>query len=273
MTQHNTTQHNTLDIALPPCPAVLVNIQQEMGRPQPNLHKIAEHIARDVLLTAEVLKTVNSPFYGLRNKLGSIPDAIRMLGLDRIYPLVTAVSLRHNVPLEKNLECFWRDAATLGILNASIAKVLRFDPDMAYLMGLFHDSAVPLMTAKFPDYFLRLREFHGDNLDISLAEDRIFNTNHALLGSLMARSWHLPEQLVLAVRFHHSDELFTQGLGSKALSLITVNLLADSVNDYICGNLNIHFEQLENQVRDYLSLSDDNAYQRVIDAALDAVHQ
>jgi HD-like signal output (HDOD) protein len=259
------------NFALPPCPKVLVSIQQEMNRPNPSLQKITQHLACDMALSAEVLKTVNSPFYGLRKKVSSIADAINMVGFARTLSMVTAASVRHSFPLPASLSHFWDDTMNVAIIGGSLARQLKMDVDMAYLMGLFHDCATPLLEVKFPGYFSSLREIKNGQLDISLAENSQFDTNHAMLSSLLARAWHLPEPLIQAIRFHHNDDLFTLGLERNTLDLIAVNLLADHINDLIIGNVDTHYEQLEQPTRDYLFLTDTHQYKSIIDAAIDAV--
>ncbi len=264
-------RYKELDIDFPPCPAVLLNIQQEMKQNHPSINKIAQYIVCDVVLAAEVLKTVNSPFYGLHHKVSSISDAIKLIGFTRTLQLVAAASVRQSSPSETNMSFFWNDSQAVAIIACSIAKYLKMDGDMAYLMGLFHNCAIPLLVNKFPHYFYDPRMLAPETLDITVAEDAIFNVNHALLGSLFARSWYLPDVIVQAIRFHHSDELFTQGLDRDTLNLITVNLLANSIYDAICGRKYDCFLQLEKQIRDYLFLSDDSEYQSLIDTAMDAI--
>jgi len=269
MTQHNAS----LDIDFPPCPAVLISIQQEMNQSHPSIRKIADFIVCDVVLAAEVLKTVNSPFYGLRHKVSSVSDAIKLIGFTRTLQLVAAASVRQSSPFVDGLTFFWNDSQAVAIIACSIAKYLKMDGDLAYLMGLFHNCAVPLLVQRFPHYFFDLRVHHPDTLDITIAEDAIFNVNHALLGSLFARSWYLPDSIIQAIRFHHTAELFSQGLDSDTLNLVTVNLLAINIHDAICGRRYACFSQLEKQIRDYLLLSDDVEYQSLIDRAMEAIGQ
>lgn len=265
--------YKELDIDFPPCPVVLLNIQQEMNQSHPSIHKIAEYIVCDVVLAAEILKTVNSPFYGLHRKVSSISDAIKIIGFTRTLQLVAAASVRQSSPTVPGMTFFWDDSQAIAIIACTIAKYLKMDGDMAYLMGLFHDCAIPLLANKFPDYLYDPRMLDPETLNVTIAEDARFNVNHALLGSLFARSWYLPDMIVHAIRFHHSDELFNQGLDRDTTNLIAVNLLASSIQDTLCGKQYACFLPLEKQIRDYLFLSNDSEYQGLIDRAMDAIGQ
>ena len=59
-------------IKIPPQPQILVDLQIEQIMPDPDLNSIANLISRDVGLTGTILKVVNSPFYGLTNKITSV---------------------------------------------------------------------------------------------------------------------------------------------------------------------------------------------------------
>lgn len=58
-----------------------MQIEEECSKPAPDLKKVSTIITRDVGLAAAVLKTVNSPFYGLARKIDSIQRATPLLGL------------------------------------------------------------------------------------------------------------------------------------------------------------------------------------------------
>ena len=266
-------KNRNLDVVLPPRPSILVDIQQEMNKPHPELHKIAEHIANDIVLAAAILKTVNSPFYGLRNKVTSTVDAVKMLGFTRTSQLVAAISVRQSVPLPEELNYFWDDMMSLAIMEASLAKHLLLNTDMAYLMGLFHDCAIPLMAVKFPDYLKVRKAFKNENMCIIDSENSQYAMNHAQLGSLFARSWYLPDPLIQAIRFHHHDSsLFSMGIGHDALTIIAIHLIVDNIHDTLVGNVATHYPQMKPKIMEFMNL-DDHQYQILTDIALDSVNQ
>jgi HD-like signal output (HDOD) protein len=266
-------KNRNIDVVLPPQPSILVDIQQEMNKPHPDLHKIAEHIANDIVLAAAILKTVNSPFYGLRNKVTSTVDAVKMFGFMRTSQLVAAISVRQSVPLPAELNYFWDDMMHVAIMEASIASHLLLNTDMAYLMGLFHDCAIPLMAVKFPDYLKVRKAFNGENMSVIDFEDDQYAMNHAQLGSLFARSWYLPDPLIQAIRFHHHDSsLFSTGISHDALTLISIHLIVDNIHDTLIGNVTSQYSQIKPKIMEFMNL-DDRQYQILTDIALDSVNQ
>ena len=79
------------DIGIPPCPAILTTLMREMREDEPDFVKLGKLIGSDVSLAAAMLKTVNSPFYGLRSKATSVQQAITLLGLRNVAQIVTGL--------------------------------------------------------------------------------------------------------------------------------------------------------------------------------------
>lgn len=263
----------SIEFSFPPRPTSLVNIQRELSQKVPDLRVIAQHIAADIALSAALLRTVNAPFYGLRNKVCSVLEAVNLIGINRTVNLISAESIRQSIPLPKGMENFWDDSTKTAMIGAGIAKRLAMDPNQAYLLGLFHDAAVPLIATKYPNYLKAHLDFYDLEMEITESEQAMFNMNHAQLGGLLARSWYLPAPLVDAIRMHHRLDLFTSKIDSNILNLLTVHLLADHIADTLKGEADLHYLMIERKVRDYLKLNSEASYQSVVDVALDSVNQ
>ncbi len=71
-------------IAIPPQPQIMVDLQMEQMSPDCSISAIADLIGQDIGLAGSILKTVNSPFYGLSNKITSINQAVNLLGVKSV---------------------------------------------------------------------------------------------------------------------------------------------------------------------------------------------
>ena len=200
-------------IAIPSPPRILMDIQQEMGKPEPEYRTLAELIAQDVSMTARVLKVANSPFFGLRYRAKSIDTALSVLGLDNFANVIMTAALRdamkhQNVPL-KELEAFYHHSILIARLCQRIAqKIFQKErdilfPHQAYLTGLFHDCGMPMLAWRFSDYYPSVRREFGDNRSLIEVEEALFKTNHCIVGRFLARAWRLPELVCDAIQFHH----------------------------------------------------------------------
>lgn len=193
-------------IAIPPRPALLVEVQEEMGADDPDFGHIAHLIGCDVALTAGVLRSVNSPFYALSRKAGSLHDAIALLGLRQIGALVTGFALRQAVQGDKmQLTRFWDVSGKRSYALSRLAHGLRgVAPDVAQSFGLFCDVGIPLLMPRFPDYAQTIKQAAKvADRPFTAVEQAAHKTDHALIGALMARTWGLSNVVCQAIRQHH----------------------------------------------------------------------
>lgn len=217
-------------VAIPPRPAIVTAVLEERAKPDPNLNQIARLIATDVGLAAAVLKTVNSPFFGLRRQVTSIEHAVSMLGMKNIGALVMSLSLRNAVPAQ-GLDRFWDEAARNALVSAYLAQTLGCSPkEDAHLFGLFHDAGIPLLMRRFPDYREVLKRANAEPVrSFTDVEDDMVGTNHAVVGSLLAKGWQLPEHIRLAIGQHHDQGVFSSRLPPESLNLIALAHLAEHI--------------------------------------------
>lgn len=204
-------------IQIPAQPAVLLEIQEEARKLSPDIKKISNAISKDVGLSAAVLKTVNSPFYGLRNKVDSIQRGAVILGVTNLCNIVRSAALRQNIskgPKNFGLDKFWETASEVANIAIFLANNFKFEnPDEYYTLGLFHDAGIAVMMQKFENYQEILKE--GSAMvggTVIAAEDAKYQTNHAVVGYYLARSWCLSDTLAQAVLHHHDvDNLLLSG--------------------------------------------------------------
>ncbi|MBW7655861.1 HDOD domain-containing protein [Hydrogenophilus thermoluteolus] len=255
-----TAQQLIARIAIPPRPQILTEIFSALQSDAPDLRALSRLVASDVALSAAVLKTVNSPFYGLRRKVESIDQAVGVLGLDNSATLVTGFMVRNTLATPK-LERFWDSSARIALLSAAIAKQLKnLSPNLAYLFGLFRDCGIPLMAARFPDYLETLRAANAEfQRPFTAVEEERHQTSHAIVGSLLAKNWGLPEPICEAIAHHHELDCFaSESLSTTALNLIATALIAEQI-DYRAMRLteNYEWEKLGNAALEFLLLSEE----------------
>lgn len=219
-------------IIIPPRPNAVASVMEQSSRSEPDLKKLAQTISTDVALTAAVLKTINSPLYGLRQQTTSISHAVTLLGIKNVTSLVVGLSLRTAVPAA-GLARFWDSASRAALVSAYLARTLGIaDRESAYLYGLFHDCGIPLMMQRFSDYKETLALASNDSTkSIIQIENERHATNHALVGSLLASNWRLPELLRDAIRNHHEPNIFQSELSKPTLNLIAIGKLSEFIEN------------------------------------------
>ncbi|SEM81998.1 HDIG domain-containing protein [Pseudomonas sp. ok272] len=256
-------------ISIPPQPQIMVDLQMEQYMPDPDLDVIAKLIAQDPGLSGALLKLVNSPYFGLSNKIASIQRAVRLLGSRSIINLINAQSIKGEMTDDTivTLNRFWDTAQDVAMTSLSLAKRIGSQAvDEAYALGLFHDCGVPLMLKRFPDYMSVLEQAYakaGSECRVVDTENQAFNTNHAVVGYYTAKSWRLPEHVSVAIANHHnaltifSDE---SSHNSQLKNLLSILKMAE----HICASYRVLGNQGEDHewnsighlVLDYVGLSD-----------------
>lgn len=224
------------DLAIPPCPDILLRFDAEMRSNDPDLRKLSGLIGADVALSAAMLKTVNSPFYGLGTKAGNVQQALSVLGLRAGANLVTGLMLRQAFPAGSGpaMQHFWdRSGEIAEVAAATASRVRRLHPDTAHTYALFRDCGMAVMIGRFPGYapFLdRVEKEPGK--DVIVAEDTRFRFHHARVGYALARGWLLPEALCKAILYHHDLEMVIAGhrdFEPGDRRLVAFGLLAEQV--------------------------------------------
>ncbi len=201
------------DLAIPPRPAMVMMLQEELGKDDPDIAHVKRTIAKDAGLAGAMLKAVNSAAFGLTRKVTSVPQAIDIIGLRNVSNIAMAIALRQQMNKGKggaSLERFWDTAEKVAQLCAYLARQLRgIAADEAYTYGLFHDCGIAVLMNRFESYRDVLIEANAAcDQRFTGVEERLVGTNHAVVGYFLARSWSLHMSLSRAILLHHELDVF-----------------------------------------------------------------
>lgn len=213
------------DIVVPACPQMLLALRQLMAQPDPEIDAVAAIAASDVAMAASLIRTANSPYYARKGSVGSVPEAMRLLGLRMAERMLTAFLARQAIPVVSPLlEHFWETSQRRALAMAHIARELRaVDADLAYACGLFCHVGIPVLMQGVRGYASTLAQAMArQDRSFCATENAAHHTDHAVVGALVARTWALPNDIVQAVRLHHDFSV----LGSGAWDRQVVSLVA-----------------------------------------------
>lgn len=232
------TEELLKSIGIPSQPRVLSDINRELDKEDPDFRAITGIISRDVAMSAKLLKVCNSPYFGLRQKADNIGAALNVLGLRNFKNVVFASALRDTMN-NKNIRkedfeafsdhsLFVAKVAQNIVLRLSREIKSKIDGNHAYMCGLFHDCAIPLLTNKFKDYFQQMIEGMKTHDSVIDLEENLFHSNHCLAGYFVAKSWQLPMALCIAIQNHHAQDISAvEDLDARRL--LSVLMLAESI--------------------------------------------
>lgn len=182
-----------------------------------NSRDIVQVIESDPLMTVKVLKVINSPFYGLPQKISSVQRAVVHLGINTVKNMALSVAAIGVLP-EKNQAGFENRAFLLHSLTcAAICKLLadRLQVPAAqgsdyYVAGLLHDFGKVVFAAFVPEvYKTVLQTASQQALALNQVEVRVLGIDHSQAGKRLAEHWGLAEGLIEAIDHHHRGHLHT----------------------------------------------------------------
>ncbi len=251
------------ELGIPPRPQILSDLSQEMARPEPDTQRIARIVATDVALTAAVLRVANSPAYGLSRRAETLGQAIGLLGLKQIGVMVTGLVMRKALRTDgPQLTRFWDVSSKRAWALSKLARGIRglaVDIDVAQTFGLFCDVGIPLLMQRFPDYGRTLQAANAErSQSFTEVEQAAHQTDHALMGALMARSWGVSQTVCLAIRLHHDYAVFRDAQVPDAVArLIAMGLIAErAIQEFAALNASTEWAKGGDGALGALTLSD-----------------
>lgn len=229
-------ERSILDVCIPPCPVVLDRFMTEARKEEPDFNLMAGIISTDVGVSAGLIKTANSAFFGIRQHVRSVNEALAMLGMRTASRAVAGILLRKTFPNVPNLERFWDTSARIAHMSGWLALQLRINglhAEDAYTFGLFRDCGIPVLLGRFPEYEkIQLAASSDASRNFIDIENAALPTNHAMVGCILAQNWWLPEEISLAIRNHHN----LGALQSEKLLLLSRRLIATAqLAEYLVG--------------------------------------
>jgi len=268
--------------AIPAQPEILKSLQTENQREYPDISLISDIISQDVGLSAYLLKTINSPTFGLNRSVSDVKQAAMFLGLKALYNIVSFYELRSKFRQKNSaisLERFWDGSVESAKMCSLAVKHLNLASncpvEYAYTIGLFHDCGIAAMATRFSDYKEILQAINKNEGQVfTHLEEAHYKTNHATVGYFVLSSWNMPDLICDFTARHHDPELFSDAKTDKlqrdlfAILKITDNVLArhhrgvndtewvlyeDKILDYFGLSADDYFEIEENLLDDFLT--------------------
>jgi len=209
---------------LPTLPEITSFVMNLLEDPDSSAQDVSNVIVRDASLSGQIMKLVNSAYFGLPQKIADLNRAIALLGYGRIKNLVLSLSLIRvfrsiSKKQREDFSKFWEHSAVVAGLMKRVALRLGLeDPEQAFLTGLLHDVGKIAMIGYFPKEHAAVVKAAEDKKEsFADAEGVAFSTGHAAVGAWMAKSWNLPAEVIDAISSHHDEGSWDDDLLSAAL--------------------------------------------------------
>jgi HD-like signal output (HDOD) protein len=175
-----------------------------------DLKDVAEIISKDISLSSKILRVVNSPFYGFPHEIGTISQALVILGLRATRSLTLSFSLLRDFSSDRaeafDYSGFWTRSLNTAIAARELARVCGMQAvEEAFLAGLLQDIGVMLIARCAPERYKPILSEAEDKLAPPLElERKHLGTDHVEVAKLLLEKWGLPASLCIPIMYHHA---------------------------------------------------------------------
>ena len=210
---------------LPALPAVVSRLLTMVDDPMVSAMDVAYILRQDPALTARILRMANSPVYGGRYRIVSVPQAVLRLGMTEVRNLVMSLGIIRAVfgkGRRLDYRAFWHHSLTVALASEALGAALPPDPEGAdegaFATGLLHDIGRLALDQLYPEaYDEAMRVMVESKLPLLDAERRAIGIDHAEVGRALAKRWGLPDTIVSGLAYHHRPEEAPPHLARSAL--------------------------------------------------------
>jgi HD-like signal output (HDOD) protein len=221
------------DIIVPPCPELLVALKAATATADPDMAAIDRIAGADVAMSAALIRQANSPLYALEHPVHAVGQALTVIGLKPAVELLMGFLIRRALPTHSPvLAHFWENSARRALACEHIGtRLYSLEPGLAHSFGLFCHVGIPVMMQGVRGYASTLTEaLARKDRTFTQTENANHRTDHAVVGAIVAKTWHLPRDVAVAIRLHHdftclADATFTD----TVRSLVALGLIADQL--------------------------------------------
>jgi HD-like signal output (HDOD) protein len=228
----------------------VVKVLEICNNPKASANDLQRVIALDPVLTARVLKLINSAYYSVGRPISSLTRAIIMLGLNTVKNLALSFAVIEALT-QKNagsyfaVDEFWRHSLCVGVVAKHLAGIIGIpvaDRETYFVAGLLHDlGKFPLIMTISDDYEHVCQAVQNGEAALFRHEAADLGFDHGTIGRMVGQKWKLGPLLVDSLSHHHQPE-FASEANREILAVIALaNQLAIHLN---IGNAGDHFTDM-----------------------------
>ena len=213
---------------MPSLPISVTKVIEICNDPRTSPADLNRVIRIDPVLMGNIMKLINSAYYGLSDQVTSLVRAIIMLGINTVKNLSLSTAILGTMSSKDqfqalNMDGFWRHSLCVGTAAKLIAKhnnINQKDLESYFIAGLLHDIGKIPLNNKLPAEYLQAMSI-SDTTHQSLvkSETEAMIINHTESGHLIVHSWKLGDEIKDAVVYHHTPENY-EGENNKIVYAI-----------------------------------------------------
>lgn len=195
----------------PGFPAFTANVQELLAiqdNPYKTVNAVSAIILRDLSLTTQILKVVNSIFYQTyQRQVHTVSSAVMVLGFDRLRDLAVGLRLFEQFQKSGDLSHL-KHLVVLSFLTAIQAQELvREDPQLkaeeVFITALLFNIGELIVAYYLPQEYRRILNLMDKGEAKSTAAQRVLKASMEEVGLAILKDWNLPEVMIKRLSFLH----------------------------------------------------------------------
>ena len=198
--------------SLPSMSGMAAKVLKLLDDPKSSAGEVERLLKQDPSLTANLLKLTNSAYFGFPSKVGSVRQAVVLMGWKNISKLVMAASV--NAITDRQIPGYglppgmlWQHSIAVSVTSEGLVRELKIaESDEIFTAALLHDLGKLVLGGFVEEELEEIEKVAARGVPFQMAEQEVLGTDHAEIGGLMLESWSFPTELVNAVRWHHEPD-------------------------------------------------------------------
>jgi len=216
-------------VKLPSIPEVAHALIKTLNDPDVSFIELRNIIAQDPALCAKLLRLANSAQFGLPRGVGTLDDAMAMVGLSKIRTLSLGTYMDGAFPALPGLNRndYWKNSMACAGYAQWLADCLHMDTQQAWLTGMMLRLGELLIGQVEPKTLLeieKLPHLPGGRWE---REMRLVGFTEGQITAELARRWNFPMQIVQALQ-RSAAPLSEQAFSRLGAVVHLAALLADT---------------------------------------------
>ena len=183
-----------------------------LEEPDTEIYQIEEILRYDPGLTANILKLANSAYFGIPSKIGSVKQAVMVLGFKRLTQLVVASCV--SAVMDKSVAGYdlpsgdlWRHSIAVSLAAEALVKDKKKTVSQdVFTPALLHDVGKLVLGTFVKEELEAIKSIAAKGVPFVVAENMILGTDHAEIGAKILTHWNFPKEVIHAVRWHHDPD-------------------------------------------------------------------
>jgi HD-like signal output (HDOD) protein len=214
-----------------------VRLLQLSQDPENGPAEFAVPIEADPGLAGQVLRFVNSSYFGFAREVSNVKLAIALVGVRTVKNFVLWSAVFSVMPNPRcgpfELKSLWVDSLRRGVFARQLGKRLGIrDIEELFSAALLQDMAIPLLAKDLNDCYRKLLEDRDlGRQRLSKLEKQRFGWTHAEASALMARQWSLPERIAEMISSHAEVGSLKSGELDRPAACVACSALLPSSTD------------------------------------------